>query len=52
MMMTTISPLRAASAAVTAAAPISEAIMIATALRAGGGITHGWKAIKRITDTE
>lgn len=25
---------------------VAEAIMVATALRAGGGITHGWQAMK------
>jgi AhpD family alkylhydroperoxidase len=44
-----------AKRAVTAGASksdVAEAIMIATALRAGGGITHGWKAMKSISDTE
>lgn len=31
---------------------VAEAVMIATALRAGGGITHGWKAMKSIVDSE
>jgi AhpD family alkylhydroperoxidase len=31
---------------------VAEAIMVATALRAGGGITHGWKAMKSIAEGE
>jgi alkylhydroperoxidase/carboxymuconolactone decarboxylase family protein YurZ len=31
---------------------VAEAVMIATALRAGGGITHGWKAMKSIIESE
>jgi len=30
---------------------VAEAIMVATALRAGGGITHGWQAMKGIAET-
>lgn len=26
--------------------------MVAAALRAGGGVTHGWKAMKAIADTD
>ncbi|WP_109514185.1 carboxymuconolactone decarboxylase family protein [Pseudomonas ovata] len=29
---------------------VAEAIMVATALRAGGGITHGWQAMKSIAE--
>ena len=29
---------------------VAEAIMVATALRAGGGITHGWQAMKSISE--
>lgn len=31
-------------------ADVAEAIMVAAALRAGGGVTHGWKAMKAIAD--
>ncbi|QGF93544.1 carboxymuconolactone decarboxylase family protein [Pseudomonas sp. CFSAN084952] len=31
---------------------VAEAIMVATALRAGGGITHGWQAMKKIAETK
>lgn len=31
---------------------IAEAIMVATLIRAGGGITHGWQAMKIISDTK
>jgi AhpD family alkylhydroperoxidase len=31
---------------------VAEAIMVATALRAGGGITHGWQAMRSIAETE
>ncbi|WP_104912559.1 carboxymuconolactone decarboxylase family protein [Pseudomonas sp. LG1D9] len=31
---------------------VAEAIMVATALRAGGGITHGWQAMKSIAETK
>lgn len=31
---------------------VAEAVMVATALRAGGGVTHGWKAMKAIADAE
>jgi AhpD family alkylhydroperoxidase len=31
---------------------VAEAIMVATALRAGGGVTHGWKAMRSIAETE
>ncbi|MGM7645000.1 carboxymuconolactone decarboxylase family protein [Nocardia sp. JW2] len=33
-------------------ADVAEAVMVAAALRAGGGITHGWKAMKSIADDE
>ncbi|USI92966.1 carboxymuconolactone decarboxylase family protein [Rhodococcus pyridinivorans] len=33
-------------------ADVAEAVMVAAALRAGGGVTHGWKAMKAITDDE
>lgn len=29
---------------------VAEAVMVAAALRAGGGVTHGWKAMKAIAD--
>jgi AhpD family alkylhydroperoxidase len=31
---------------------VAEAIMVATVLRAGGGITHGWQAMKSIAEME
>ena len=31
---------------------VAGAIMVATALRAGGGITHGWQAMKSIVEVE
>lgn len=31
---------------------VAEAIMVATALRAGGGITHGWQAMKSIAESK
>ncbi|MGI5217471.1 carboxymuconolactone decarboxylase family protein [Nocardia sp. CA-290969] len=33
-------------------ADIAEAVMVAAALRAGGGVTHGWKAMKSIAEDE
>ncbi|MEU2005714.1 carboxymuconolactone decarboxylase family protein [Rhodococcus sp. NPDC019627] len=33
-------------------ADVAEAVMVAAALRAGGGITHGWKAMKSIAEDE
>lgn len=33
-------------------ADVAEAIMVAAALRAGGGVTHGWKAMKAISGDE
>lgn len=33
-------------------ADVAEAVMVATALRAGGGVTHGWKAMKSISEDE
>ncbi|MBQ0927074.1 carboxymuconolactone decarboxylase family protein [Saccharopolyspora endophytica] len=33
-------------------AAVAEAVMVAAALRAGGGITHGWKAMKSIAEHE
>lgn len=33
-------------------ADVAEAVMVAAALRAGGGVTHGWKAMKSITEDE
>ena len=33
-------------------ADVAEAVMVAAALRAGGGVTHGWKAMKAIADHE
>ncbi|WP_262774014.1 carboxymuconolactone decarboxylase family protein [Brevibacterium permense] len=33
-------------------ADVSEAVMVAAALRAGGGVTHGWKAMKAISEDE
>ncbi|USI92959.1 carboxymuconolactone decarboxylase family protein [Rhodococcus pyridinivorans] len=33
-------------------ADVAEAVMVAAALRAGGGVTHGWKAMKAIADGE
>jgi hypothetical protein len=29
---------------------VAEAVMVAAALRAGGGVTHGWKAMKSIAE--
>lgn len=31
---------------------VAEAIMVATVLRAGAGITHGWKAMRSIAETD
>ncbi len=31
---------------------IAEAVMVAAALHAGGGITHRWKAMKSIAENE
>lgn len=39
-----------ALAAGASKADIAEAVMVAAALRAGGGVTHGWKAMKAIAD--
>ncbi len=33
-------------------AAVAEAVMVAAALRAGGGVTHGWKAMKSIAEDE
>lgn len=33
-------------------ADVAEAVMVAAALRAGGGVTHGWKAMKAISADE
>ncbi len=33
-------------------AEVAEAVMVAAALRAGGGITHGWKAMRSIAEDE
>jgi AhpD family alkylhydroperoxidase len=33
-------------------ADVAEAVMVAAALRAGGGVTHGWKAMKAIAEDE
>lgn len=33
-------------------ADVAEAVMVAAALRAGGGVTHGWKAMKSIAETK
>ncbi|WP_052344661.1 carboxymuconolactone decarboxylase family protein [Thermocrispum municipale] len=33
-------------------ADVAEAVMVASALRAGGGVTHGWKAMKAIAEGE
>lgn len=33
-------------------ADVAEAVMVAAALRAGGGVTHGWKAMKAISAEE
>lgn len=33
-------------------ADVVESIMVATALRAGGGVTHGWKAMRAISEGE
>jgi len=44
-----------AKRAVTAGASkadIAEAVMVATALRAGGGVTHGWKAMRSIAEDD
>ncbi|MEU1985755.1 carboxymuconolactone decarboxylase family protein [Nocardia sp. NPDC019395] len=37
-----------AVAAGASQADVAEAVMVAAALRAGGGVTHGWKAMKAI----
>lgn len=31
---------------------VAEVIMVATALRAGGGGTHGWQAMRHIAETK
>ncbi|GAB3181071.1 carboxymuconolactone decarboxylase family protein [Nesterenkonia halophila] len=31
-------------------ADVAEAVMVAAALRAGGGVTHGWKAMRSIAE--
>lgn len=31
---------------------VAEAIMVATVLRAGGGVTHGWQAMRSIAESE
>lgn len=31
---------------------VAEAVMVAAALRAGGGVTHDWKAMKAIAEDE
>jgi AhpD family alkylhydroperoxidase len=44
-----------AKRAITAGATktdVAEAVMVATALRAGGGVTHGWKAMKSIAERD
>jgi AhpD family alkylhydroperoxidase len=41
-----------AVAAGASKADIAEAVMVAAALRAGGGVTHGWKAMKAITSDD
>ena len=33
-------------------ADVAETVMVAAALRAGGGVTHGWKAMRSIADDE
>ncbi|WP_309082339.1 carboxymuconolactone decarboxylase family protein [Zhihengliuella sp.] len=33
-------------------ADVAEAVMVAAALRAGGGVTHGWKAMKSISEMD
>ncbi|WP_309066562.1 carboxymuconolactone decarboxylase family protein [Microbacterium sp.] len=33
-------------------ADVAEAVMVATALRAGGGVTHGWKAMNSLAEDE
>ena len=33
-------------------ADVAEAVMVAAALRAGSGVTHGWKAMKSIAEDE
>ncbi|MHA7287732.1 carboxymuconolactone decarboxylase family protein [Arthrobacter sp. MDT3-44] len=39
-----------AVAAGASTADVAEAVMVAAALRAGGGVTHGWKAMRSIAD--
>jgi AhpD family alkylhydroperoxidase len=41
---------RAAAEAGATAAEISEAVMVAAAIRAGGGVTHGFLAMKTYQD--
>jgi AhpD family alkylhydroperoxidase len=31
---------------------VAEAILVATALRAGGGVTHGWQAMRSIAESD
>lgn len=33
-------------------ADVAEAVMVAAALRAGGGVTHGWKAMKALAEED
>lgn len=33
-------------------ADVAEAVMVVAALRAGGGVTHGWKAMKAIAESD
>ncbi|WP_309131490.1 carboxymuconolactone decarboxylase family protein [Brevibacterium sp.] len=33
-------------------ADVAEAVMVAATLRAGGAVTHGWKAMRAITEDE
>ncbi|WP_309127914.1 carboxymuconolactone decarboxylase family protein [Microbacterium sp.] len=33
-------------------ADVAESVMVAAALRAGGGVTHGWKAMKAMTEND
>jgi AhpD family alkylhydroperoxidase len=33
-------------------ADVAEAVMVAAALRAGGSVTHGWKAMKSIAEND
>ena len=41
-----------AVAAGASKADVAEAVMVAAALRAGGGVTHGWKAMKAIASDD